>query len=272
MKTWRLIEDAKCDGGYNMATDWAILQACNEGKSPPTIRLYGWATPTLSVGYSQKGNGQINRERCAQRNIPIVKRPTGGRAVLHDRELTYSLIAPLNHPRFAGGLQKTFHAVSDILLECLTKLGVPAERHTVAKERQNPTGQIKTPACFASSNRFEISAHDKKLVGSAQRRLNHAFLQHGSVLIDLDRALLNALLVFPDESSRMCNLELLNRRAGALNETCNKIFSFEDVRETFRDGFLKAFFGEIGIGKTTDFEADLRVILLRGGDCNTFIS
>lgn len=259
---WRFIDEGSCDGAYNMATDQAMLQACSEGKVPPTLRLYGWKRPTLSIGYSQNKFKQIDWDRCRNMNIPIVRRPTGGRAILHDRELTYSVIASTHHPRFQGGLRETFQTISDALLVCLGDLGIPENHRAAINKRRRKPREIRTPACFASFNHFEIAVRNKKLVGSAQRRIKNAFLQHGSVLIDLDRELFNSLLLFDSEKARRANLELLTQATTTLNEVCGREIQFEAAKQAFRDGFSRSFGDDLVIGELTAFELEWRQRLL----------
>ena len=119
---WRYIDDPPVGGVLNMATDFALLMACNEGVSPPTLRLYGWDQATLSVGYSRAGGDTIDLDRCRQQQVPIVRRPTGGRILLHHKELTYSIVAPIGHPSFSKGLQRTHQIISQALADCLNQL------------------------------------------------------------------------------------------------------------------------------------------------------
>ena len=130
MESWRVIEDGALDGLLNMATDRAILTASGEGKAQPTLRLYGWKEKTLTVGYAQNSGRDVDLARCDALGIPVVPRPTGGRALLHDKELTYSLTAPIPHPRFPANLREAFCAVSEALRELQ---GARAELHAKGK-------------------------------------------------------------------------------------------------------------------------------------------
>jgi len=259
---WRLIEEGKGDGSVNMITDKAILLACHEGKVPPTLRLYGWNRPTLSLGYLQNVTLQVNTELCQTLNIPIVKRPTGGRAILHNDELTYSVIAPTSHPSFFGGLRQTFEVISTALLKSLSQL----EIHEVCLKRDGRYGdkrlEVKSPACFASFNLFEIAVKNRKLIGSAQRRTKNAFLQHGSILIDMDRELLNSLLLFDDIEKGRSHLEYLSNKTITLNEVCERTVKFEEVEKAFREGFSETFLEGFSLGGLTKFESELQKKML----------
>ena len=124
MKEWRVIEDGPKDGVLNMAIDSAILASCESSEIPPTLRLYSWKQPTLTVGYAQDIDKGIDFERCQELGIKVVRRPTGGRALLHHHEVTYSITAPVPHPKFPSSLQGSYKVVAQALLKALEELGV----------------------------------------------------------------------------------------------------------------------------------------------------
>ncbi|MGA9352036.1 MAG: hypothetical protein WBW48_25020, partial [Anaerolineae bacterium] len=109
---WRLLKTGLVDGATNMAIDEAILWAVAEGKSPPTLRFYGWEPPCLSIGFSQSMEGEVDVDKCLESGIGFVRRPTGGRAILHADELTYSVVAPQTEPRVAGGVIESYRRLS----------------------------------------------------------------------------------------------------------------------------------------------------------------
>ena len=153
---WRLIEDGPGDGKLNMAIDRAILTACDRGQAPATLRLYGWDKPTLSIGYSQNKLRDVDTVQCERRNISIVRRFTGGRALLHQYELTYSLVAPIPHPRFPGNLAGAFGAVSKAVIFSLEKAGVGKPEISGKDKRSLGDDNKRSPACFSTSNHWEI--------------------------------------------------------------------------------------------------------------------
>lgn len=256
---WRLIEDGLCDGDVNMATDHAILQACHEGVAPPTLRFYGWKSPTLTVGYSQSVDRDVDRTRCRDLGVPLVRRPTGGRAILHHMELTYCVVAPVCHPRFPSNLRGTFSVIAEVLLLCLQNLGV---HDGVISRKSLLRSESRSPACFSLLNHCEISVHDRKLIGSAQRRTRNAFLQHGSVMIECDHELLNSLLLFDNPEAGRKNLQRLRESTITVNEVCGKI-GFESVRLAFVNGFRRVFTEGVEAGKLTSYERELRDGFLR---------
>lgn len=175
---WHVLLSAPADGAQNMAIDHALLDhAARTGDA--VFRIYGWSRPTLSLGLHEKA--RLDPDAAAARGIDIVRRPTGGRALLHHREVTYSVTAPAHDV----SLRESYDAINGILLDALQRLGVPAR---LAERRGRPL----TPdgaACFAEPNVGELVVDGRKLVGSAQRRDEHAFLQHGSILLADDQRL-----------------------------------------------------------------------------------
>jgi lipoate-protein ligase A len=264
METWRLIEDGVLDGHLNMATDQAILTACGEGKAPPTLRLYGWMKPTLTVGYTQNSDRDVDLNRCSALGIPVVQRPTGGRALLHEKELTYSLAAPIPHPRFPANLSDAFCVVSKALLLSLNELGIHDAKMT-KPERASSSG--RSPSCFSTLNHHEITVNNKKLIGSAQRRTSHSFLQQGSVWIDCDRELMNSLFQFDTLKGRENNLEILWHSTISLNQRCNREVGFQEVARAFKAGFQKNFPVQWRAEKLSPYEVELRDrVLARSAD------
>ncbi|HIK57663.1 MAG TPA: lipoate--protein ligase family protein [Nitrospinaceae bacterium] len=238
---WRLIEDGALDGRLNMAIDRAILTACERGQSPATLRLYGWEKPTLSIGYSQNEFKDVDKVQCEQNNIPIVRRFTGGRALLHQFELTYSLVAPIPHTQFPGNLAGAFGIVSKAVIASLKQAGVP-QLEMVGKG-QRGSGQTRSPACFSAINHWEITAGGKKLVGSAQRRLNGAFLQHGSILLDWDPELAHSLLRFSSKTEKIRGLTSMISGTQTLKEILPVKPEWEQIARCFAYGFQNTFPG-----------------------------
>jgi lipoate-protein ligase A len=179
---WRLLLGPADDGARNMAIDHALLDRAARG-GETVFRIYGWSRPTLSLGLHEKA--RLDPAAAAARGIDVVRRPTGGRALLHDREVTYSVAGPAHEV----SLRDTYAAINRILLDALRRLGVPAH----AAERRGRPLAPDGAACFAEPNVGEIVVDGRKLVGSAQRRDEHAFLQHGSILLHDDQAIVAEL-------------------------------------------------------------------------------
>lgn len=182
MDTWRLIVDPPLPAGYNMAVDEAMADACRQGLTGPTLRLYEWDRPAISLGYFQRAEHVVNLDQCRAAGVPVVRRTTGGRAVVHHRELTYSVVAPVPHPGFPPTIRGAYDVVARALARALTALGLTVEVH--AREPRRMGHGVGSPLCFDATSRSEIRINGKKAVGSAQRRWNRAFLQHGSIILE----------------------------------------------------------------------------------------
>jgi lipoate-protein ligase A len=187
MTSWRLYLDRARSGAENMALDEALMgRARRTGEI--VVRVYAWETPTLSLGRNQAARDRYDLARAAERGVGFVRRPTGGRAVLHHREITYSVTAPADA---LGTLPESYARINRLLVEALRALGAPAE---IAQ----PAGAVMPPGvapCFELPAPGEITARGRKLVGSAQRRDDAALLQHGSILVDDDQKLSAELLL-----------------------------------------------------------------------------
>ena len=176
MQEFRLILDGAYDGATNMARDEAILNAVSTGRQPPTLRLYAWHPPAISLGQSQR-IAAVDARRCASDGIDIVRRPTGGLAILHAEELTYSVALPIQHPLAEGDVMTSYCRIARAILRALAILGVPDPR----ADRVAPQDKAKGPVCFEAPSDYEIVGAGKKLVGSAQWRRLDGVLQHGSL-------------------------------------------------------------------------------------------
>lgn len=180
-ETWRLLATGDAPGSFNLALDEALFLLAGEGRSRPTVRFYGWSPPALSVGYFQSWDKEIDEESCRARGIDIVRRITGGRAVLHRDEVTYSVSCGRSGDFFGEGLWPAYRKIGLALAAGLRRLGVKVDLVRPAPGGRRPSG--RHPSCFSSSVGYEISSQGKKLVGSAQKRCGGAILQHGSILL-----------------------------------------------------------------------------------------
>ena len=244
MEEWRLIEDGPRDGTLNMTIDKAILAACESGEVLPTLRLYSWERPTLSVGYTQNVDREINFSRCRELDIKVVRRPTGGKALLHDHEVTYSFIAPVPHPKFPPSLQGAYKVIAQALLEGLRELGVKDAVLANIKKVDRRHGYFYSPSCLSNNHHWEIEVKGAKLVGSAQRRTKRAFLQHGSIPISCDRTLLNSLFKHKVSGSHARSMNILNNKFITLSEYLRKEVTREEILQALKQGFYRALLGK----------------------------
>lgn len=164
-----------------MRRDQEILAEVAAAAAPPTLRLYSWAPPALSLGRFQKTGEVVDVEACRRLGIDIVRRPTGGRAVLHDRELTYSLAIPDRRSLVPAGVVPAYRFISGALLDAFARLGVEAQ---LSSEKSQGAG-LAPGSCFDSPSAYELHVRGKKVVGSAQMRREGVLLQHGSILLEL---------------------------------------------------------------------------------------
>ena len=188
--SWRLIEDPPRSGAENMATDEGLLRDAANGEEVPALRFYTWDPPAVSLGRFQDERTAVDARACRRLGIDVVRRITGGRAVLHHHELTYSIVARTDHAIFPNALLGTYKVIAEGLLAGLGNLGIQAEMVSRScKNAERIRKRTSEPACFASPSWYEILVNGKKIIGSAQRRVPGAFLQHGSILIDRDPSL-----------------------------------------------------------------------------------
>jgi len=196
---WRLLRTQPAPGAWNMAIDEAILESTSQGSVLPTLRLFGWSPPCLSIGYAQPID-DVSMVRLKDRGWDIVRRPTGGRAILHTDELTYSICGRNNLPQLKGGVLESYQRLSLGLLEALRLLGVDAD---TPKETAQPISiNEQNPVCFEVPSKYEITMGGKKLIGSAQARRKSGVLQHGSLPITGDLTRIIDVLHYIDEPQR----------------------------------------------------------------------
>jgi lipoate-protein ligase A len=226
--SWQLLATRTADAAWNMACDHALAESVGLGESPPALRLFGWDPPAVSVGYNQRLRDVADRLPELRRlGLDLVRRPTGGGAVLHADEVTYSVAAPLWSSLLERGPKAACARIHAAILAGLESLGIAglsgdAGRSVTALVRARPTRDV----CFAATSRSEIAWRGRKLVGSAQRRLGRALLQHGSILLAGDQKALGVL--WPGAS-----------QTGAANlaEAGGRRFEWEEVAEAVKRGF-----------------------------------
>ena len=235
--SWRLLHTPAAPGYWNMAVDEAILETVGRGEALPTLRLYAWQPPCLSLGYAQP-IADVDRPRLDALGWHLVRRPTGGRAILHTDELTYSVIAPPDEPRLAGGVLASYQCLAQALLLALRLLNLPV----IAQEKYSSPGapQSTNPVCFEVPSNYEITAHGKKLVGSAQARRREGILQHGSLPLHGDLTRITWALRFSDDASRELAAARLLERATTAETLLGYPLPWDEAAHAFAQAFSQA--------------------------------
>jgi len=225
-----------------MALDEAILEAAGCRQALPTLRLYAWQPACLSLGYAQPFT-DADQTGLVDHGWQLVRRPTGGRAILHIDELTYSVCGPLDEPRLAGSVLESYRILSGALLVALNLLGIQAEAVPQAglQAAPQPGKSIPTnPVCFEAPSNYEITFNGKKLIGSAQARRKEGVLQHGSLPLTGDLARITQALSFPDEPARCQAAERLLKRAATAETALGHAPTWEQAAQAFIAAFQQA--------------------------------
>lgn len=235
---WYFIDSGKQSPAYNMAMDEMLLRWHSEGKIPPVVRFYGWNPSTLSIGYFQKVHKDIDLDAVDKHKLGFVRRPTGGRAVLHDKELTYSVIVSEDHPLMPATVTEAYRVISEGLLQGFLNLGLDAY-FSVPRSKEEEQG-LKNPqsaVCFDAPSWYELVVEGRKIAGSAQTRQKGVILQHGSIIIDLDEDMLFDVFTYSNDRVRERMQRAFRKKAVAINEIKSVPVSHEDVVQAFHKGF-----------------------------------
>ena len=254
---WRFLDTGCGDAAYNMAVDEALLLSHEAGQSPPTLRVYTWSSPTLSFGYAQNVEKELDTEACREHGVTPIRRPTGGRAVLHDEEATYSVVMPLRLDGRDASITEHYRRIG-LALEAalrLAGLSVSLERPSVLAAAPRPS----SPACFAAISRYELSATGRKLVGSAQKRGRRSLLQHGSIPLTMDRQRLFACLRLPEDQRERLLGEAYASMA-AVNEVAPVALDVAALQRALRQGFGDHMSGGAGMATGDLSAAECRLV------------
>jgi lipoate-protein ligase A len=234
---WRMITSGFGTAAYNMAVDEAILRAHAAGSVPPTIRFYGWSPPAVSLGYFQKAQAEVDIEACRREGVALIRRLTGGRAVLHDRELTYSIIVSEGHPLIPPTITASYRFFCQGLLAGLQALGIEAQMSMPAAAYGRVKRQPVSAACFDAPSHYEITHAGRKLVGSAQVRKDGVILQHGSLLLTFAPQQVAALLNLPSAAARETVAAMLAQKATSLRDAAQRDITWEEACQAMQAAF-----------------------------------
>lgn len=232
MNTWRVLIHPARNGAWNMAVDEAMLEHIGRGEVLPTLRLYAWDPACLSLGHAQPF-ADADTARLRERGWEVVRRLTGGRAILHTDELTYSVAGSAEEPVLAGGVLESYNRLAQALLMALHRLGLPVE----IREGKAGDPAIPNPVCFEVPSTYEITIGGKKLIGSAQARRKEGVLQHGSLPLTGDLTRICQALLFEEEGTRQAAAARLLDRATTVETALGGTVRWEAAAEAFVEGF-----------------------------------
>jgi lipoate-protein ligase A len=232
-QAWRLLVTPPAKGAWNMAVDETLLEAVGDNQSLSCLRLYAWEPACLSIGYAQPC-GDIDHQRLSELGWDWVRRPTGGRAILHTDELTYSVMAPTNEPRVAGGVLESYQRLSRALLAALHFLSIPASANPI---QVADNGSKTQPACFEVPSNYEIVLRGKKLVGSAQSRRKEGVLQHGTLPLFGDLTRITQALRYSSEAKRKKAARRLLDHATTVESAIGQRIEWPAATQAFIEGF-----------------------------------
>ena len=233
---WRLLLSPAATGRENMAVDEAILDLATRRETPPTLRLYAWDPPCLSLGRGQP-LAHVDMVRLEAEGWDWIRRPTGGRAILHTDELTYAVAGPIDHPALDGGVLDSYRRLSAGLVRGLELLGVQPDPPVETRLDESARRQ---PVCFEVPSAYEITVGGRKLIGSAQVRRRSGVLQHGTLPLGGDLTRICRVLRYPDEAARSAAAERLAAHAVTLEQLLGRRVGWEEAASALAEGFRKA--------------------------------
>jgi len=232
---WRFLTTGYNNAFYNMALDYAILSANRERKVPPTVRFYGWMPSGISIGYFQSLIEEVNIEQCKNLGVDCVRRITGGGAVFHEKEVTYSIVVPESHPRIPKNILKSYSRICGAIIKGLDKLDIESKYMPIN----------------------DIVANGKKISGNAQTRKENTVLQHGTIITDVDVEKMFSLLKVPNEKIKDKLIADVKQRVTSIKHEIGKEPLFGDVVNALKVGFEEEFNVDLVKGEVTEFEKNL---------------
>lgn len=232
---WRLLQTGAKSAAFNMAADRAVLMASSEGQVSPTVRFYEWTPSAISIGYFQSIVEEVDLEKCRNMDVDCVRRITGGGAVFHEKELTYSIVIPESHPEIPKNIMKSYGRICGAVTKGLKNIGIDSEYKPIN----------------------DIIANSRKISGNAQTRKHQTVLQHGTVLLDVDVEKMFNLLLVPDEKIRDKMISDVKQRVTSIRHILGDDIPFNNVADAMKKGFEEEFDVKLVPGKLTAFEKGL---------------
>ncbi|MDQ6466077.1 lipoate--protein ligase family protein [Exiguobacterium acetylicum] len=240
-REWQVLTTPAMEPAMNMAIDEALIQFVGRGEIAPTLRFYSWEPRGLSIGHFQRATRDIDRKRIAELGIPIVRRMTGGRAVLHADELTYSIVIPEDTEGLPRTVIESYRMLTEGIRKGYHHLGIPVEFSVpLTEEEKEELRKPKSAVCFDAASYYELAVGKRKVAGSAQVRHQGVVLQHGSVPLSVDEGELFDCFLYDDELTRERMKARFSGKAVALNELAGRAVAFDEVRGAFTKGFEEA--------------------------------
>lgn len=249
---WRLLITPPSDAFYNMALDEALFLSYQDHKTP-TLRIYSWEKPSITLGYSQEYDNVINDEFVKNDNVAVVRRITGGQAIVHDNELTYSLVASLEDIEAAKTVKDSYRIICSCLIDAYKKCGLDAMFSYQSPERNYD--RLKANLCFSSREDYDILVNGKKLGGNAQKRKKELLLQHGSIPFSISQISFDKYVNESNNTPSDCS--------GSLNELMDRKIDFAMLSNFIVESFGEKFKFESGSTTLTKIENDYLEMLLK---------
>lgn len=254
MQKWRVIKNSTYSGAMNMAIDEAIMTAYREGKSKPTLRFYTWEPACLTIGYFQKLEKEINLQKCKELNIDCVRRITGGRAVLHDNELTYSIVVGENNELIDSSIKESYKFMSQGIVKGFEIEGIEVDNLSKGERIKR---EKLSAACFNTHADYEITINNKKVVGSAQHRKDGVILQHGSIVKDFNvDKLFEVINTKTPELKERAKRFTSSKASGIENEIGCEV-NIESLEKSLISGFEKVLNVKFDIEELSEYELEL---------------
>jgi len=253
---WRILNFQKYNAFENMAIDEAIFLETIRNRKLPTIRFYGWKPPAVSIGYFQETEKEVNIEKCLAEGVNIVRRQSGGKAVFHDDEITYSVVASSEEKKFPPNTLGTYKIISNCLAAGLARIGLKA---SLEEDGRCPTEEAFKSSCFSTPSRHELLVSGRKICGSAQIRTSKGFLQHGSILKSFNAKLSASFLLPP------CTEDQIRKVKGsvtAINLEAPLSLDEIEISANLKKGFAEILGVEIEEGALDEREEELKNKLL----------
>ncbi len=250
-RVWRLLRTGYDRAAWNMALDEALQTSVLERGSRPVLRFYGWRPPGVSLGYFQAVEDSINIAACVQRGYDVVRRPTGGRAILHDDELTYSVVLPEAELAEGHSVRGSYRELSRALEYGMSLLGLRTSR---GRDGAASDRRLLPAACFAKAARADMVFEGRKIIGSAQTRRRGVILQHGSVPLRLNQEEILAVL---SPEAQIRDAALLSRAAVGVAQALGRDLGWEELAEALATGFAETFDLTLVESEVTGWEREL---------------